>query len=266
MAWENLCLNITCTENDPVCFPGQSADVITPTEVVHALPGTDVTLVCIFPKPHTTHIIQTQWSKAGGSPDTKIAVYHPTYGTHYHKCCGGDDTESLCSTNPNATESKCSWWALHLKNVTMSLSGHYECTFATYPYGTKAVKIQLIVKAEVWVNQTLEIPCLEDVTSENLSTYHLQWLVGGNGRKEELVSKKPFSPAVYRSSSALCGRTVCLASDNTLMVFPTKITDDGREFSCHVFYHPERVWKSSTTVRVFGKGLLPAACCPALER
>ncbi|NWV66807.1 TACT protein, partial [Malurus elegans] len=152
-------------------------------------------------------------------------------------------------------------WALHLKNVTMSLSGHYECTFATYPYGTKAVKIQLIVKAEeeqhylkkVWVNHTLEIPCLEDVTSENLSTYHLQWLVGGNGRKEELVSKKPFSPAVYRSSSALRGRAVRLASDNTLMVFPTKITDDGREFSCHVLYHPERVWKSSTTVRVFGK-------------
>ncbi|NXU35591.1 TACT protein, partial [Drymodes brunneopygia] len=152
-------------------------------------------------------------------------------------------------------------WALHLENVTVSLSGQYECTFATYPYGTKAAKIQLIVKAEeerhylmkVWLNQTLEIPCLEDVTSENLSTYPLKWLVGENGRKEELVSKEPSCPAVYRNSSMLHGQRVLLGLNNTLKVFPTKITDDGRVFSCHVLFHPERVQRSSTTVRVFGK-------------
>ncbi|NWW82087.1 TACT protein, partial [Climacteris rufus] len=152
-------------------------------------------------------------------------------------------------------------WALHLKNVTLSLSGQYECTFATYPYGTKAAKIQLVVRPEeerhylkkVWLNQTLEIPCLEDTTSENLSTYPLKWLVGENGRKEELVTKDPSYPAVYRNSSALHGQRVCLGLNNALKVFPTKITDDGRVFSCHVLYHPERVQKSSTTVRVFGK-------------
>lgn len=30
---------------------------------------------------------------------------------------------------------------------------------------------------KVWLNGTLEIPCLEDMTSENLSTYPLKWLV-----------------------------------------------------------------------------------------
>lgn len=131
--------------------------------MVRAVPGTDVTLVCMFPTMHTTHIIQTQWSKTSGSSSTKIAVYHPIYGTHYFKfsetpynfsvsfstrrCCGRDDTGSLCSTNLDAT-SECSWWVLHLENVTVSLSGQYECTFATYPYGTKAATIQLIVKAE----------------------------------------------------------------------------------------------------------------------
>lgn len=30
---------------------------------------------------------------------------------------------------------------------------------------------------EVWLHQTLEIPCLEDTTSENLSNYPLKWLV-----------------------------------------------------------------------------------------
>ncbi|RMC11962.1 hypothetical protein DUI87_11092 [Hirundo rustica rustica] len=104
---------------------------------------------------------------------------------------------------------------------------------------------------KVWLKQTLEIPCLEDVTSENLSTYPLKWLVGENGRKEELVTKEPSCPAVYGNSSMLLGQRVLLGLNNTLKVFPTKITDDGRVFSCHVLYHPERVQKSSTTVRVF---------------
>ncbi|NXW54444.1 TACT protein, partial [Eurystomus gularis] len=152
-------------------------------------------------------------------------------------------------------------WSLHLKNITVSLSGQYECTFATYPQGTKAAKIQLIVKAEeeqhyvkkVQLNQTLEIPCLEDTTPENLSNYPLKWLVGENGRKEELVTKEPSCPAVYRNSSILYGQRVHLGLNNALKIFPTKITDDGKVFSCHVVYHPERVKKSSTIVRVFGK-------------
>uniref|UniRef100_A0A8C0V0J0 Immunoglobulin V-set domain-containing protein n=1 Tax=Cyanistes caeruleus TaxID=156563 RepID=A0A8C0V0J0_CYACU len=106
-------------------------NVIPQREVVHALPGADVTLLCVFPKPPTTHIIQTQWSKTDGSPSTKIAVFHPTYGTHYFT---GDDTVSLCSTNPNAT-SECNWWALHLENVTVSLSGQYEYWMSRSGYG-----------------------------------------------------------------------------------------------------------------------------------
>ncbi|NXE19595.1 TACT protein, partial [Ardeotis kori] len=152
-------------------------------------------------------------------------------------------------------------WALHLKNVTVSLSGQYECSFTTYPHGTKAAKIQLVVKAEeekhyvkeVQLNQTLEIPCLADTTSENLSNYPLKWLVGGNGRKEELVTKEPSCPAVYRNSSTLYGQRVRLGLNNALRIFPTKITDDGRVFFCHVVYHPERVQKSSTIVKIFGK-------------
>ncbi|KAM9246857.1 T-cell surface protein tactile [Leptosomus discolor] len=253
---------------------GQPEDVITQTEVVHALPGADVTLVCSFPKPHTTYIIQTQWSKTDDNQLSRIAVYHPVYGTHYftfpeasynfsvsfstRKCCNWDAAEALCSPDPNTT-SECNRWALHLKNVTISLSGQYECSFATYPYGTKAAKIQLIVNAEeeqhyvkeVQLNQTLEIPCLQDMTSENLSNYPFKWLVRENGREKELVTKEPSCPAVYRNSSALYRQRVHLGLNNTLKIFPTKITDDGRVFSCYVMYHPERIQKSSTTVRVF---------------
>lgn len=87
-----------------------------------------------------------------------------------------------------------------------------------------------------------------------------------NGRKEELVTKEPSCPAVYRNSSVPCGQRVCLGLNNALKIFPTKIMDDGRVFSCHVMYHPERVRKSSTTVRVFGKELMPTAHLPALAK
>ncbi|XP_051485339.1 T-cell surface protein tactile isoform X3 [Apus apus] len=253
---------------------GQHEDVTTQREVVYALPGADVTLLCTFPKQHATYIIQTQWSKIDDNQLTRIAVYHPVFGTHYFtfpeasynfsvsfsttKCCGWDATEALCSSDLN-TMSECNQWALQLKNVTISLSGQYECSFATYPYGTKAAKIQLIIKEdeeqhyvkEVQLNQTLEIPCIEDTTSENLSDYPLKWLVEENGRTEELVTKEPSCPAVYRNDSVLHGQRVHLGLKNTLMIFPTKITDDGRVFSCHVVYHSERVQKSRTTVRVF---------------
>uniref|UniRef100_A0A663NDX4 Ig-like domain-containing protein n=1 Tax=Athene cunicularia TaxID=194338 RepID=A0A663NDX4_ATHCN len=86
--------------------------VITQTDVVHALPGADVTLVCSFPKAHTTYIIQTQWSKKDNNHLTIIAVHHPDHGTHYFAF-------------PEASYNFS--WALHLKNVTVSLSGLYEC-------------------------------------------------------------------------------------------------------------------------------------------
>lgn len=87
-----------------------------------------------------------------------------------------------------------------------------------------------------------------------------------NGRKEELVTKEPSCPAVYRNGSTLYRQRVRLGLNNALKIFPTKITDDGRVFSCHVVYHLERVRKSSTTVRVFGKGLTPTAHSLALGK
>ncbi|XP_068549632.1 T-cell surface protein tactile isoform X2 [Anas acuta] len=253
---------------------GQAGDVIAHTEVVHALPGTDVTLLCTFPKPQSTYIVQAQWSKTDANHLSRIAVHHPILGTHYfefleacsnfsvsfsmRKCCNWDVNETSCSPDSNSW-SECQQWALHLRNVTISLSGQYECSFATYPYGTKAAKIQLIIKAEeeqhyvkeAQLSQTLEIPCLENATSANLSNYPLKWVVEENGKKEELITKEPSHPEVYGNGSMLYKWRVHLGLNNTLKIFPTKITDDGKVFSCHVVYHPERIRKSSTTVRVF---------------
>nr|XP_013805526.1 PREDICTED: T-cell surface protein tactile [Apteryx mantelli mantelli] len=252
---------------------GQLEDVITQAKVVRALPGTDVTLVCSFPRSDHIYLTQMQWSKTDDNQLTTIAVYHPIYGVQYFKfpetsynfsvsfspgnCCSSNAKDALCSPGPK-TFPECSHCALHLKNVSVSLSGQYECSLATYPFGTKAGKIQLIVEAEeeqhyvkeVQLNQTLEIPCLGNVNSENLSNYPVKWLVGGNGSKEEIVTKEPSSPEVYRNGSVLYRERIHLALNNALKIFPTKLSDDGKVFSCHVVYHPERTRKSSTTVRV----------------
>ncbi|XP_062428504.1 T-cell surface protein tactile [Rhea pennata] len=252
---------------------GQLEDVITQTKVVRALPGTDATLVCSFPRSDHIYVTQMQWSKTDSNQLTTIAVYHPIYGVQYFKfpetsynfsvsfsvgsCCSRDAKDTLCSPSPQIFE-ECSQCALQLKNVSVSLSGQYECSLATYPFGTKAGKIHLIVEAEeeqhyvkeVQLNQTLEIPCLGNVTSENLSSYPLKWLVGENGSKEELVTKEPSSTEVYSNASVLYRERIHLGLNNSLKIFPTKLSDDGKVFSCHVLYHPERTRKSSTTVRV----------------
>ena len=48
-------------------------------------------------------------------------------------------------------------------------------------------------------------------------------------------------------------------------VSPVQIHDDGRKFSCHIVVRPDRVLRSSTTVKVFGKSFcslesLPCSC------
>ncbi|KAJ7424307.1 CD96 molecule [Willisornis vidua] len=95
----------------------------------------------------------------------------------------------------------------------------------------------------------IQVNCLSS-PNEN-TVVHGSTDKGENGRKEELVTKEPSCPALYRNSSALYRQRVFLGLNNALKIFPTKITDDSRVFSCHVLYHPERVQKSSTTVRVF---------------
>ncbi|XP_010224115.1 PREDICTED: T-cell surface protein tactile, partial [Tinamus guttatus] len=252
---------------------GQLEDIITQADVVHALPGTDVTLVCSLPRSDLLHVTQVQWSKTDGNQLIPVAVYHPVYGIQYFelhetssnfsvsfsigKCCSREAQGAWCSSSPQALLA-CNQYALHLRNVTISLSGHYECSLVTYPFGTKAGSIQLIVAAEeekhylkeVQLNETLEIPCLGNATSENLSNYPLKWLVEENGSKEELIAKEPSTAAVYRNRSVLHGERIHLGLNNSLKISPTKLSDDGKVFSCHVVYHPERTRKTSTTVRV----------------
>uniref|UniRef100_A0A674JZE9 CD96 molecule n=1 Tax=Terrapene triunguis TaxID=2587831 RepID=A0A674JZE9_9SAUR len=236
------------------------------TEAVHAFPGSDVTLECSILSTDGIHVTQTQWSKIDDTPPSRIAVYHPMYGIRYLP---------FSKTSYNYSV-ECQRWSLHLRNVSLSLSGQYECSFATYPYGTKAAEINLTIKAEdekhygvveMLFNETLEIPCLENMTSVNLSKYPLKWeefvtgrniclcfKQGENGREETtLIIKEFYHRDVNKTDSLLYKERIQLGPDNALKISPIKIVDDGKVFSCRVMYHPERILTNITKVKVFGK-------------
>uniref|UniRef100_A0A8C3RNQ2 Ig-like domain-containing protein n=1 Tax=Chelydra serpentina TaxID=8475 RepID=A0A8C3RNQ2_CHESE len=201
----------------------QLEGTIIKAKAVHAFPGSDVTLECSILSGDGIHVTQTQWSKIDEMPPRRIAVYHPIYGIKYLP---------FSKTSYNYSQ-----WSLHLSNVSLSLSGQYECSFATYPYGTKAAEINLHIKAEdekhyrvveMLLNETLEIPCLENMTS----FYHED---------------------VNKTDSLLYKERIQLGPDNALKISPIKIVDDGKVFSCRVMYHPERILTNITKVKVFAK-------------
>uniref|UniRef100_A0A674JZJ5 CD96 molecule n=1 Tax=Terrapene triunguis TaxID=2587831 RepID=A0A674JZJ5_9SAUR len=92
------------------------------TEAVHAFPGSDVTLECSILSTDGIHVTQTQWSKIDDTPPSRIAVYHPMYGIRYLP---------FSKTSYNYSV-ECQRWSLHLRNVSLSLSGQYECALVLY--------------------------------------------------------------------------------------------------------------------------------------
>ncbi|XP_050814691.1 T-cell surface protein tactile isoform X1 [Gopherus flavomarginatus] len=259
---------------------GQLEGTIINTEAVRAFPGSDVTLECSILSADWIHLTQTQWSKIDDTPPSRIAVYNPIYGITYlpfsktsynysvafsktPRQCWVDVNKTWSSHDAGANQVKCQRWSLHLRNVSLSLSGQYECSFATYPYGTKAAEINLTIKAEdekhyrfveMLLNETLEIPCLENMTSVNLSKYPLKWLMGENGREETtLIIKEFYQQDVNKTNSLLYKERIQLGPDNALKISPIKIVDDGKVFSCRVMYHPERILMNIIKVKVFAK-------------
>uniref|UniRef100_A0A8C0G9Y9 Ig-like domain-containing protein n=1 Tax=Chelonoidis abingdonii TaxID=106734 RepID=A0A8C0G9Y9_CHEAB len=96
---------------------GQLEGTIINPEAVRAFPGNDVTLECSILSADWIHLTQTQWSKIDDTPPSRIAVYNPMYGITYLP---------FSKTSYNYS------WNLYLRNVSLSLSGQYECAFVLY--------------------------------------------------------------------------------------------------------------------------------------
>ncbi|XP_032755187.1 T-cell surface protein tactile [Rattus rattus] len=217
---------------------------------VYALPGSDVNLTCQTMEKDL--MVQMQWSKVTDEIDM-IVVYHPQYGFH---CMWGDACESRVAeveTLKDATK-----WTLNLRNISSSLSGKYECSFTMYPTGTKTTVYNLIVEPytqdehnrtiEIETNRTLEIPCFQNTSSEISPRFTFSWLVEKDGVEEVL-----FTYDHHVSNSTSFKGRVGLGADYGLRLSPVQIQDDGRTFSCFLRISPLKVWKTSTTVKVFAK-------------
>eukprot|EP00074_Homo_sapiens_P085802 XP_016861011.1 T-cell surface protein tactile isoform X4 [Homo sapiens] len=151
-------------------------------ENVYATLGSDVNLTC---QTQTVgFFVQMQWSKVTNKIDL-IAVYHPQYGFY---CAYGRPCESLVTFTE--TPENGSKWTLHLRNMSCSVSGRYECMLVLYPEGIQTkiynLLIQTHVTADEWnsnhtieieINQTLEIPCFQNSSSKISSEFTYAWSV-----------------------------------------------------------------------------------------
>ncbi|XP_012585993.1 PREDICTED: T-cell surface protein tactile [Condylura cristata] len=238
-------------------------------EDVYVSPGSNVSLICQAQK---EGLVQVQWSKITNKEDM-IAVYHPTYGYY---CANQSANQGSCKSlvalkvMPEVSE-----WTLHLRNMSSSLSGKYECSITLYPVGIQKkifnVHIQKTGKSDTWraedkqsnhtieieVNRTLEIPCFQNITSEIPSAFTFTWSVENNGIQEILIKKnsgKIRYPAINKFTS-LNGR-VTLSTNYNLQLSPVQVHDDGLTFSCCVRDRPRKIL-SFTKVKVFAKPEMP---------
>uniref|UniRef100_A0A8C9UM83 Ig-like domain-containing protein n=1 Tax=Spermophilus dauricus TaxID=99837 RepID=A0A8C9UM83_SPEDA len=204
-------------------------------EDVYAVPGSDVNMTC--QKQLKSLLVQTQWSKVTDKMNL-IALRHFEY---------------------NITI-----WTLLLRNVSSSLSGKYECSFTLFPEGiwtkTYNLLIQTPVTQDEWssnhtieieINQTLEIPCFQNNSSEISPEFTFTWLVEDNGAQETLIQDHHISSSTsFKDRMKLC-------ADHRLCLSPVQIHDEGRKFSCQVRLRPGKILRSSTTVKVFAKPEIP---------
>lgn len=224
---------------------------------IYAFPGSDVNLTCQTQK--KGFLVQIQWSKITDKEEL-VGLYHPQHGFY---CDGGRPCESLVSFED--IPGNISKWTLHLRNMSSSLSGKYECTFTLYPEGIRTKTYNILIQTnviqdeqrsnhtiETKINQTLEIPCFQNISLGISSEFTFAWLVEHNGTQEML-----FTGDHLISNSIVLKDRMKLGVDYALNLSPVQIHDDNLKFSCQVTIRPGKILRSSTMVKVFAKPEIP---------
>ncbi|ELW60002.1 T-cell surface protein tactile [Tupaia chinensis] len=226
-------------------------EIFSTREDVYVLPGSDVNLTCQTQK--KGFLVQMQWSKITDRVDL-IALYHPQHGFH---CTHGRLCESLV-TFTEAPENV-SKWTLHLRNASSLLSGKYECSFTLYPEGIQSKIYNLLIQThglrlkeeeeeeEEKKKKRRRRRKEEENCSLDINIFKEQGKEE-NGTQETLITQD------HRiSNSTLFKDRVKLGADYGLQLSPVQIHDDGQKFSCHARVGPDKMLRSSTTVKVFAK-------------
>lgn len=92
-------------------------------------------------------------------------------------------------------------------------------------------------------------------TEFDWKTFCLCFKQRDNGKQVKLITKNSYQHEAKKTSNLLYKDRIYLGPENALQISPLKTIDDGKAFSCLVTYHPERIVKRTTTVKVFGKRL-----------
>uniref|UniRef100_A0A2K6PR25 T-cell surface protein tactile n=1 Tax=Rhinopithecus roxellana TaxID=61622 RepID=A0A2K6PR25_RHIRO len=232
-------------------------------ENIYATLGSDVNLTCQTQA--IGFLVQMQWSKVTDKADL-IALYHPQYGFH---CAYGSPCESLVTFTE--TPENGSKWTLHLRNMSSSVSGRYECMLTLYPEGMQTKIYNLLIQThDHWrgrhhvytfcgwkISSLLIVTLLLSSESDENSTDSWVLLSKGkryedNGTQQTLISQDHLI-----SSSTLLKDRVKVGTDYRLHLSPVQIFDDGRKFSCHIRVGRDKILRSSTTVKVFAKPEIP---------
>lgn len=119
-------------------FSGMWEETLNAETNIYAFPGSDVNLTCQTQK--KGFLVQIQWSKITDKEEL-VGLYHPLHGFH---CDGGSPCESLVSFED--IPGNISKWTLHLRNMSSSLSGKYECTFTLYPEGIRTKTYNILIQ------------------------------------------------------------------------------------------------------------------------
>ncbi|XP_025019597.1 T-cell surface protein tactile [Python bivittatus] len=256
---------------------GGSAVKIMNEETICASAGSNVTLKCSILQEKETYVTQIQWSKFTDGLSRIIAVYNPSYGTKYSEVaynnsatfekgfhdCWTDFSRASKEVKSIANNLECNQWILQLKNVTLELSGSYECTFTTFPVGTSSSKIHLVVKKrddknsvlQALLNQTLEIPCLNSTSHHiNLANASVTWLLQKeNGSEGILIRNQPYYLQDYKDYLSVYKDRIQMSSKDALLISPVTVIDDGKTFVCSIANLPGRIQEVATQVKVFAK-------------
>lgn len=72
-------------------------------------------------------------------------------------------------------------------------------------------------------------------------------------QKKDGIQEVLFTNDHHINNSTSLKDRVQLDTDYGLQLSPVQVQDDGRTFSCHLRVNPLKVWKTSTTVKVFGE-------------
>ncbi|XP_006895417.1 PREDICTED: T-cell surface protein tactile [Elephantulus edwardii] len=232
---------------------GMWGEMVNAEDNIYALSGSDVNLICQTRK--EAFLVQMQWSKVTSKVEL-IALYHPQHGFFCASKTPCDLLVAFTETPDNVLK-----WTLRLRNVSSSHSGNYECSFTLYPEGTWTKIYNLLIQTnvahdewrsnhtvEIETNQTLEIPCFQNISSQISSAFTFAWLVEGNGTQEIL-----FTQDHTISTSTVFKDRIKLGADYGLYLSSVQIQDDDHTFSCHATLRPGKTLTSTTTVKVFAK-------------